>query len=370
MATRTVKAASRSLLAAVSVLATSAPLMIAQRTPPAEGPGRTRTAVLDKQAARKHYLVRGYARDLPDDHKLQVVFITYYDPSKGIRERVQSVTPIDAEGRPDGEAVHLLPIHLTAQYKGGVKQGIERVYELSPRGGEYLKAEIPWKSGKIHGVKKTYHPNKAVLNETPYVEGKESGQGKSYTKDGKLLRVVPYENGARHGVQTDYWPRTGKVRRTIPFQAGKIEGVVKEYYPNGKPRREIPFQGNLRHGVEKHLAADGKLLRVIPYKDGARDGEMIENHPQTGKPAKITPYKTGLVHGVVREYHLNGKLKRQTPFAKEVVHGIENEYDVKGEIIRARYWLNGREVGKPHFEKNFKPADQAATGPASASKRQ
>ncbi|HUU59522.1 MAG TPA: toxin-antitoxin system YwqK family antitoxin [Phycisphaerae bacterium] len=363
------KAAWPSLLAAVSVLATSAPTLSAQETPPAEGPGDVRTVVLDKQAAQKHYLLRGYARDLPDDHKLQIVFNTYYDPSKGIRERVQSVTPIDADGRPDGEAVHLLPIHLTAQYRSGVKDGIERVYGLSPRGGEYVKAEIPWKSGKVHGVKKTYHPNKAILNETAYVEGTESGQGKSYTRDGKLLRVVPYKDGARHGVQTDYWPRTGKVRRTIPFQAGKIEGVVKEYYPDGKPHRDIPFKSNLRHGVERELAADGKLLRVTPYRDGARDGETIENHPQTGKPARITPYKTGLVHGVVREYHVNGKLKRQTPFAKEVVHGIENEYDPKGDLIRTRYWLNGREVGKPHFEKNFKPADPAATAPAPASKR-
>ena len=62
---------------------------------------------------------------------------------------------------------------------------------------------------------------------------------------------------------------------------------------------------------------------------------------------------------------VNGKRKRQTPFAKEVMHGIENEYDPKGELIRTRYWLNGREVGKPHFEKNFKPAAPAATAPAS-----
>ncbi|WP_181882330.1 toxin-antitoxin system YwqK family antitoxin [Helicobacter didelphidarum] len=72
-----------------------------------------------------------------------------------------------------------------------IKGCMERVYYSN---GNLLR-EIPYKDGKIEGIKKEYHENGNLLREIPYKDDKRDGVEKRYGEDGSLRFSITFENG-------------------------------------------------------------------------------------------------------------------------------------------------------------------------------
>ena len=152
-------------------------------------------------------------------------------------------------------------------YQTGVRHGIEKEWAGS-HSVRYLRIEIPWQNGKVHGQRKLYHPNGKVMTTTTYRNDVVTDESRTLDPEGRLERTVSFRNGKKHGEMKDLWPETGKLRRSITYRDGKVEGVAREYYSNGKLKRESPLKNNALHGIEKLFQPDGKPQETRYWIDG------------------------------------------------------------------------------------------------------
>jgi len=239
----------------------------------------------DKNQVR---LVTEFHKALPAGCQVQAeVRFTYSDDEGKQVPHILSLTPLNAEGKPDGEARYYGDNHQmirTVPYVQGKKQGVEKKlkheYDQDARAWKtVVLAEIPWEDDAVHGIKKLFHAT------------------------------------------------NGKVKMEVPYDKGEQNGIAKEY--------DLP----------------GRLAKETPYIKGKVDGEMVEYFPATGQKRRVVPYRAGVVHGVVHEYYDNGKLKKEVPVKEERFHGIEKQYDEEGGLIKTRYWLDDDEVSREAYEK-------------------
>lgn len=180
--------------------------------------------------------------------------------------RLIAVTPVDPDGRVDGNELHYEGSSMvrTVPFVRGVKEGVEYRYHDRWEERKFHRiviAEIPWKDGKIEGVKKLSYPTGQIRSETPHANGVPHGVAREYDLPGKLVKSTPYENGKRHGEMIDYWSSTGKPSRIIPYEADRIEGLIRETYDSGKLKKEVSAHDDRFHGVEKQYDEEGKLIK-------------------------------------------------------------------------------------------------------------
>ncbi|MBI2193033.1 MAG: toxin-antitoxin system YwqK family antitoxin [Planctomycetes bacterium] len=247
-------------------------------------PGSELPSNLDPNATA---ILLEFRKSLPAGYTLRPAFKQEFSQKhEKVVSRLMAVTPVDPDGRADGNELHYEGQNMvrTVPFVQGVKEGVEYRYDVSWEGGRHLQvatAEIPWKQGKIEGVKKLSYPTGQIRSETPHANGVPHGVAKEYDLPGKLVKSTPYENGMRHGEMVDYWPSTGKPSRIIPFKSDRIEGVIREFYDSGKLKKELPARGDRFHGVEKHYDEEGKLIKKRFWLD---DQEVPEAEFRQGIP--------------------------------------------------------------------------------------
>ncbi len=209
---------------------------------------------------------------LPEGHQLRLEFMTISKAVTGYpedRRYLCLVTTVDAAGKPDGKEVNYVAFSgqavRRATYKHGVQDGLEQKFDVQSGA---VVGEIPWVNGKVHGVKRTLHPNGKPANETTFEQGVIRAS-RSYTEDGQVGRIVLFADGERHGATTEYWPdKPDAVKQVIPYRKGKVDGVVKAFYLNGGLKWERPFRDNRQHGIEKQYAVDGKVEKSVYWLNG------------------------------------------------------------------------------------------------------
>jgi len=72
-----------------------------------------------------------------------------------------------------------------------------------------IKSEIPYKEGKIHGVRKTWYENGQLLRQCPYIEHMRHGVATTWYPTGRMKSEEKFESGLSHGINT-YWREDGK----------------------------------------------------------------------------------------------------------------------------------------------------------------
>lgn len=219
---------------------------------------------LDYHAQR---CVEEMKKALPVGYSLQPRLTQRWSDGQGkVVPILLSLTPIDPGGKPDGEAKFLEghSIGRTVPYVKGIKQGVEKKYQANSGAGAQgpvIVAEIPWKEGKIHGIKKLYHLNGKVRVETPFENGAVEGESKEYDLAGRLVKVTSHKQGKRHGEMTEYWVLTGKPLRVVPYQNDHIHGLVREYFDGGQLKKEVKVKDDRLHGEERNYDEDGNLVK-------------------------------------------------------------------------------------------------------------
>jgi len=272
------------------IVAAAALLLAALTAPAAEEEDKGETYVLEKNAAKLPYddggnggnrgRMKAFLAALPDGYKAEVKFITLAPGGTPITFLIR-LTPLNAEGKPDGIELHFCDWYTEptrkVPFKNGLKHGTELIYATKQVLNveakrtdhvRYVETEVPWENGVLNGVQKSYHATGKLASETSYDHGEITGEARSYTDEGELLRVVRYEKGRKHGDMVDYWPKNGNVKRSVPYVAGQVKGVAKEFYLSGQLKWERPFKDNVQHGIEKHYEADGKLETMLYWLEG------------------------------------------------------------------------------------------------------
>ena len=106
---------------------------------------------------------------------------------------------------------------------------VEKIY-LGSGDSLVLVAEVPYKNGVLHGVKKNYDGNRTLLSEIPYVNGKVNGTKRSYYESGAIWMESQVENDKKEGIETWYHPN-GIVAHHTTFVNGvpiKIDVVSRD----------------------------------------------------------------------------------------------------------------------------------------------
>ena len=232
--------------------------------------GTERIEVFEPNAALpKKYegSLAAYVKAIAPAHRLQVTYQKFYDPSvtEGLREMASILTTLDANGVRDGEETFFRPLQhqpvRIVTWKAGVQDGPEKQFQVV--GGKYyLDTLIPWKNGKVHGVKQGFYPDGKVLSEASYVQGRLDGVSKNYEPDGFVTRSSSYRDGKRDGPLTEYWNTTRKLKKTINYKMGKVDGQVRQYYDSGKLKMEAQLWDDKYHGIQKEYDEDGKLRQA------------------------------------------------------------------------------------------------------------
>ena len=84
-----------------------------------------------------------------------------------------------------------------------------------------------------------------------------------------LLNVafeVPYKDGKIEGIRRAYY-ESGKLMGETPYKDDKVEGVLKVYFETGKLNIETPYKNHKREGYERVYYATGQLRAQILYKN-------------------------------------------------------------------------------------------------------
>ncbi|MBI2194493.1 MAG: toxin-antitoxin system YwqK family antitoxin [Planctomycetes bacterium] len=220
---------------------------------------------------QKQFIERFKAK-LPQGYDVHVDYERVHRDQVGFVLIIKSLTPVDAQGVPDGEA-HFIEKFMwgttrIVPYKKGVIDGTEKLF--AREGNAYvLQVEIPWKNGKIDGVKKRYHPNGKVMSEAPYAAGVATGVSRFYDLAGRLQKESTFKEGKPDGEMVEFYPLTGKQKKIIPYRMGKVDGVVREFHDNGRPKREVPVRDDLFQGIERQFDEEGRCIKVRYWIDDA-----------------------------------------------------------------------------------------------------
>ena len=119
-------------------------------------------------------------------------------------------------------------------------EGCVEIYEEADDDG-MEEVEVPYKNGRINGIRKVYIANMKQLIETPYKDDIREGIEKYYYENGKLQREVPYQNDKSNGIERLYY-ENGRLRGEIPHRDDKRNGKAKFYYENGMPKVDVEIE--------------------------------------------------------------------------------------------------------------------------------
>jgi antitoxin component YwqK of YwqJK toxin-antitoxin module len=114
-----------------------------------------------------------------------------------------------------------------------VADGIKKL--LFPDGK--LKAEIPMKDGKRHGLAKEYYKDGKIFQEVSYVNGIKEGLAKQYYEHGIIAQETSYKDGKRHGVQLKY-RGNGKLAAEVKYHFDEVCKGLVEYTLKGEKKKK------------------------------------------------------------------------------------------------------------------------------------
>lgn len=206
-----------------------------------------------------------------------------------------------------------------------------------------LKSEIPYKNGKIEGIRKTYYDN------------------------GKIEAIETYKNSMKNGLSISYDSITGaEIYKMKYIDDNKFEGTCiedktiyeykngelisqKDLFENGKTK-SIKTKINSTEYKTIYYNPDGTVVGQCTLKnDQLYDGDYVEYDYYEDKINSVTRYQNGLV--LDTRYFVNNKLlytetnNGDQSFYDSVTNKtyhclIKDGYPIEGEYVRYDHYSN------------------------------
>ena len=110
--------------------------------------------------------------------------------------------------------------------------------------GGQLRSEFIWSdSTGRNGTRKEYGYEGHQVSTVPIVNGVKHGVETLFDSQGRVIRQIPYNSGRIHGILKDFYPN-GHVMATIPYVYGVKEGKAATYKQDGSIDRSVTFKNN------------------------------------------------------------------------------------------------------------------------------
>lgn len=135
-----------------------------------------------------------------------------------------------------------------------------------------VRAEIPMKDGRRHGLAKEYHRNGKVFQELNYNNGIKEGEARQYYEGGPLAQITPYSKGKRSGVQRRY-RADGTLSAEVTFNNDEPCRGLVEYTLKGEKKKKYP---TIVIEEVNRILASGKFLVVVSMSDKTNAVEFFE----------------------------------------------------------------------------------------------
>jgi len=94
------------------------------------------------------------------------------------------------------------------------------------------KAEVPVRSGKVHGVTRGWYQNGSREVEETFRSGVSHGWRTRWHSNGVIKSQVWIQHGTLCGAFREWHPN-GRLARVTPLKAGRADGTVREWEPDG-----------------------------------------------------------------------------------------------------------------------------------------
>lgn len=233
---------------------------------------------------------------------------------------------------------------------------LEKIYY--PNGK--LAQEIPYQTGYIGGLVKTYDMDGNLLEERPYksisnktdkgvkVKIVRHGTSKIYLPNKNVMSET-YENGVL--TQIGYHDKNAQELKIIKLKIGALSvdtwrAISVDYNNACDISKDEKFSGLLvledTQGLLQITCQDGKLngwarelmhaqpllISHTPYKDGKKHGVRIEYGTQDMQVVGLVPYKKGIVDGTVYSFVPTNQLNKEIPFKNGKPHGLAKTYAI------------------------------------------
>lgn len=191
-------------------------------------------------------------------------------------------------------------LRATLSFKNKIPEGISKAYNK----GQLLR-EIPYKSGQIDGVMKTYKGNLYI--EESYQNGKKHGPTKIYNSN-TLIALKTYSNDVLNGESQEY-SKNGELTLKATYQNGKKHGLFQGF-SNNKLVYAQEYENDFLQG-ESRTYGENEVLKIQRfYKNGLLDGEeKIYEYP-TKKLISSAIYKNGVLLEPYKNYIYDKNDKR------------------------------------------------------------
>ena len=125
------------------------------------------------------------------------------------------------------------------------------------------------------GIAKDYYEDKRLKAELPYRNGKLEGKGKEYYPSGKFKSDAFFVDGLLQGKSTGYY-ENGNLEYEENYKDGELDGLIKEYYENGQIRILEEYKNGELDGESFNFYKDGSLRSKGVYKNGELVGDIVE----------------------------------------------------------------------------------------------
>ena len=139
------------------------------------------------------------------------------------------------------------------------------------------------------GTAKDYYEDKRLKAELPYRNGKLEGKGKEYYPSGKFKSDAFFVNGLLQGKSIGYY-ENGNLEYEENYKDGKLDGLVKNYYENGQLKAELNYKNGQLDGLARAYHENGQLHIEENYKDGKLEGEST-SYDENGNLISKAIYK-------------------------------------------------------------------------------
>lgn len=139
------------------------------------------------------------------------------------------------------------------EYLNGKQNGLTVNYD--PSWGDFMKSEIRFKKGILHGIQRFYWFNGLLSEEYFMHNGQKEGVYKKFNSDGRLeiernfkkgklegreieftfyrndaLRITNWSNGKKHGKEYIWFEKSFKLKSETTYDNGKKNGVNREWF--------------------------------------------------------------------------------------------------------------------------------------------
>ena len=202
----------------------------------------------------------------------------------------EKINQLDNDGKRDGVWEKFHPnklVRYTGQFKNGKEIGVFKFYKMTTNDFPEIVKTF---SEKSDSAKVEYYNDKGIVESKGFMINKDRvGKWLYFNDDGKTIMTEEnYENGVLHGLSKTFYPNK-KLTEVKNYTNGKLNGSLKRYADNGTLLDDLMYSNGKLDGLAKYYNLKGVLIFTGDYENDIKVGDW--KYYENGKKVSIDKLK-------------------------------------------------------------------------------